>query len=341
MSAPKLRVGILGGGWPGQRHAEGFLASGAWQVVAVADADPLRREALADASRAAPVASAEALFGRSDLDAVVIALPTFLHHPVVLAALAAGKHVLCEKPPALNAAEAQAMAEAAESHGRVLAYGMQRRAMSSAIAALALIKQGDLGEIYHARAVYTRPWGAPEGAGGWFRDPAKAGGGPLIDIGVHVLDLAWYLMGRPQPVGAFGVIHDRAAETSPVESSAFGLLRFEGGRSIQLEAAWILPQADDALAVELFGAKAGALIEAGKLTVTRVGAAGVERLAPPITIGWPEAFVGPFQIQASRFAAAIRGDDANLASAEDGVRMMQMIDALYASGKEQREVSLG
>ncbi len=130
-------------------------------------------------------------------------------------------------------------------------------------------------------------------------------------------------------------------QTSPVESSAFGLLRFAGDRSIQLEAAWILPQSDDALSVELFGAKAGALIEAGKLTVTRVSAAGVERLAPPITIGWPEALVGPFQIQASRFAAAIRGADANLASAEDGVVMMQMIDALYASGKEQREIGLG
>jgi predicted dehydrogenase len=307
----------------------------------VADADPLRREALADASRASPLASAEALFGCSDLDAVVIALPPYLPHPVVLAPPAAGKHELCEKPPALNAAEARAMADAAATHGRVLGYGMQRRAMSSSIAALALIEAAELGEIYHARAVFTRPWGAPEGAGGWFRDPARAGGGPLIDIGVHVLDLAWYLMGRPQPVAAFGVIHDRAAVTTPVESSAFGLLRFEGNRSIQLEAAWILPQSDDALSVELFGAKAGALIESGKLTVTRVGAAGIEQHAPPIMIGWPEAYVGPFRIQASRFAAAIRGDDANLASAEDGVVMMQMIDALYASGKEQREIGLG
>ena len=341
MSAAKLRVGILGGGWPGQRHAEGFAASGVWRIVAVADADPLRRNALADAWRATPMASAEALFGCSDLDAVVVALPTFLHHPMVTAALAAGKHVLCEKPPALNAAEARAMADVAERHGRVLGFGMQRRAMSSAIAAHALIAQGELGEIYHARAVFTRSWGAPVGADGWFRDAAKAGGGPLIDIGIHVLDLAWYLMGRPQPVGASGVIHDRAAATSPVESSAFGLLRFAGGRSIQLEAAWILPQSEDALSVQLFGAKAGALIEQGKLTVTRVGEAGVEEIRPPILIGWPEAYVGPFQVQASRFAAAIRRPDANLASAEDGIRLMEMIDALYASGKEQREIELG
>jgi len=335
-----LRVGILGGGWPGQRHAEGFAASGVWQVAAIADADPERRNALADASRADPVASAEALFARDDLDAVVIALPTFLHHSMVLAALAAGKHVLCEKPPALNATEAAAMAEAAARHGRVLGFGLQRRAMFSSIAAQALIDEGGLGEIYHARAVYTRPWGAPKGAGGWFRDPAKAGGGPLIDIGIHVLDLAWYLMGRPQAVAASGAVHDRAAQTSPVESSAFGLLRFEGGRSIQLEAAWILPQSDDVTSVQLFGAEAGALIEPGKLTVIRVSDAGIEEHSPPITIGLPDALVGPFQTQARRFAAAIGGTEPQLGSAEDGVRLMQMIDALYASGKEQREIVL-
>jgi predicted dehydrogenase len=162
----------------------------------------------------------------------------------------------------------------------------------------------------------------------------------LIDIGIHVLDLAWYLMGRPQPVAALGVIHDRAAETSPVESAAFGLLRFAGGRSIQLEAAWILPQSEDALSVQLFGAQAGALVEADKLTLTRVGEVGIEELRPPLTIGWPDAYVGPFRIQASRFAAAIRGAEARTASAEDGVQLMRMIDALYASGKEQREICL-
>jgi predicted dehydrogenase len=148
-------------------------------------------------------------------------------------------------------------------------------------------------------------------------------------------------MGRPRALGAAGVSHDRAAVTSPVESSAFGLVRFAGGRSIQLEAAWVLPQSEDGLSVQLFGAKAGALIETGKLVVTRVGDTGIEELRPPIMIGWPEAYVGPFLIQANRFAAAIRDADADLASAEDGVRVMEIIDALYASGKEQRAIELG
>jgi predicted dehydrogenase len=259
---------------------------------------------------------------------------------MVMAALAAGKHVLCEKPPALNAGETEAMADAALRRGLVLCFGLQRRALPSAAAAQAAIAQGQLGEIYHARAVFTRAWGAPEGAGNWFRDPARAGGGALLDIGIHVLDLAWFLMGRPQPISVFGVTHDRSPQTSPLESAAFGLLRFAGGRSIQLEAAWILPEADDRQYVHLHGTAAGALVERDRLTVIRVGEAGTETFSTPIVLGAPDTLVAPFQTQASHFAAAIRGTAPPLAPAEDGVQLMQMVDALYASASERREIGL-
>lgn len=340
MSNAKLRVGIVGGGWPGQRHAEGFLASGAWEIAAVADLDADRRHELARGTEARLLATADELFALEGLDAVVVALPTFLHHPMVMAALAAGKHVLCEKPPALNAGETEAMANAALRRGLVLCFGLQRRALPSAAAAQAAIAQGRLGDIYHARAVFTRAWGAPKGAGNWFRDPARAGGGALLDIGVHVLDLAWFLMGRPQPISVFGVTHDRSPESSPLESAAFGLLRFAGGRSIQLEAAWVLPEADDRQYVHLHGTAAGALVERDRLTVIRTGEAGIETYSTPILLGAPDALVAPFQTQASHFAAAIRGTAPALAPAEDGVQLMQMVDALYASASERREVDL-
>jgi predicted dehydrogenase len=287
------------------------------------------------------VATAAELFALDELDAVVVALPTFLHHPMVMAALAAGKHVLCEKPPALNAGEAEAMADAALRRGLVLAFGLQRRALPSAAAAQAAIAQGRLGDVYHARAVFTRAWGAPKGAGNWFRDPAKAGGGALLDIGIHVLDLAWFLMGRPRPIAAFGVTHDRSPESSPLESAAFGLLRFAGGRSIQLEAAWILPEADDRQYVHLHGTAAGALVERERLTVIRTGEAGVETYSTPIVLGAPDALVAPFQTQALHFAAAVRGTAPALTPAEDGVLLMQMVDALYASAAKGREIGLG
>jgi predicted dehydrogenase len=340
VSNAKLRVGIVGGGWPGQRHAEGFLASGAWEIAAVADLDPVRRMELARGTKALPLATAAELFAVDDLDAVVIALPTFLHHPMVMAALAAGRHVLCEKPPALNAGETAAMADAASRRGLTLCFGLQRRALPSAAAAQAAIARGQLGEIYHARAVFTRAWGAPKGAGNWFRDPARSGGGALLDIGIHVLDLAWFLMGRPQPLAVLGVTHDRSPETSPLESAAFGLLRFAGGQSIQLEAAWILPEGDDRQYVHLHGTAAGALVERDRLTVIRVGEAGTESFSTPIGLGAPDALVAPFQTQASHSAAAIRGTSPALAPAADGVQLMRMVDALYASASEGREIGL-
>ncbi len=147
-------------------------------------------------------------------------------------------------------------------------------------------------------------------------------------------------MGRPQPVSAFGVTHDRSPETAPLENAAFGLLRFEGNRSIQLEAAWILPQALDRLGVDLCGTAAGARIEADALTITRVGVTGIEQTRPPLLAGWPDAFVAPFRTQASRFAAAIRGTAQALTPAEDAVQLMRMIDALYASAAAQHEISL-
>jgi predicted dehydrogenase len=337
----KLRVGIVGGGWPGQRHLEGFLASGAWEIAAVADLDPDRRRELARDTGARQLATADELFAQDDLDAVVIALPTFLHHPMVMAALAAGRHVLCEKPPALNAGETAAMADAALRRGLTLCFGLQRRALPSAAAAQAAIAQGQLGDIYHARAVFTRSWGAPKGAGNWFRDPARAGGGALLDIGIHVLDLAWFLMGRPQPVAVFAITHDRSPGTSPLESAAFGLLRFAGGRSIQLEAAWILPEGDDRQYVHLHGSAAGGLVEREKFTVVRTGEGGIETFSTPSVLGAPDTLIVPFQTQASHFAAAISGTAPALAPAEDGVQLMQMVDALYTSARERREIGVG
>jgi predicted dehydrogenase len=336
----KLRVGIVGGGWPGQRHAEGFSASGGWQIAAVADLDPARRRELARGTDARLLATAAELCALDELDAVVVALPTFLHHPMVIAALEAGKHVLCEKPPALNAGETAAMAEVAARRGLVLAFGLQRRALPSVVAAQAAVAQGRLGEIYHARAVFTRAWGAPKGHGNWFRDPARAGGGALLDIGIHVLDLAWFLMGRPAPVAVLGVTHDRSPETSPLESAAFGLLRFAGGRSIQLEAAWVLPESDDRQYVHLHGTAAGALVERDRLTVIRTGEAGIEACSTPVVLSAPDAVVAAFEAQASLFAAAIRGTAPALAPAEDGVQLMQMVDALYASAAKGRAIDL-
>jgi predicted dehydrogenase len=337
-----LRVGIIGGGWPGRRHAEAFAASGASSVAAVADSDAACRAALVQLCPGARAfTSAEELLADAGVDAVVVALPTYLHRPVVVAALAAGKHVLCEKPPALHAGEVVAMMDAAARSRRVLAFGLQRRALRSVTAARELIERGELGTIYHARAVWTRAWGAPAGAGGWHVDPARSGGGPLIDLGVHVLDMAWWMMGRPSVRSVVGVTHNRAFDPDRVEDAAFGLLRLSDGGAIQVETSWIAHRDGDEVAIHIAGTRASLVVDRTSLAMIRADAGGSQIVKPAIPEGWPELLLAPFVDQAANFAAAVRGEAAPMTPPEDALAIMRFIDGLYRSAREGREVPIG
>src|SRR5690606_14784515 len=138
------------------------------------------------------------------VEAVVIGLPNYLHFPATMSALRAGKHVLCEKPPTLSAPEMRQVKALADANNLVYFFGRQSRFDGKPVAARRLVDNGALGRIYLARAVFIRARGIPVGIGGWFLDRSKAGGGALIDIGVHAIDTAWYLMGCPRPLTVTG-----------------------------------------------------------------------------------------------------------------------------------------
>src|SRR5688572_32927671 len=175
--AQGMKVGILGAGWPGARHAEGYKAAGGFQVAAVADLIPGRRKALIQQfPGATEYADAQHLVNDRSIEAVSVCLPNHLHAPVALAALKAGKHVLCETPPTLNAGEAKKLAAAAAKAGKVLLYAAQRRFGGAEQAAAQALAKGYAGEVYHARASWMRTRGVPAGTGGWFTDKSKAGG---------------------------------------------------------------------------------------------------------------------------------------------------------------------
>ncbi len=133
-----------------------------------------------------------------------ICLPNDLHAPTAIAALKAGKHVLCETPPALSLGDAKKMAAAAEKSGKTLLYAAQRRFGGAEQAAQQAIAKDYIGEVRHVRASWMRMRGTPAGTG-WYTDKARSGGGALLDLGAPMLDLAWYLMGQPEPQGVFAV----------------------------------------------------------------------------------------------------------------------------------------
>lgn len=252
----QIRVGILGGGWPGGRHLEGYKAAGGFEIAAVADLIPARRKAiLQQAPAAREYADASQAVLDPQIDAVSVCLPNHLHWPVMLAALKAGKHVICEPPPVMNAGEAKKLATAAAKAGKVFLYAAQRRFGGGELAARQAVEKGYLGDVRHVRVRWMRTRGIPTGTG-WYGDRSKSGGGALIDLGLPMLDLAWHLLGQPQPTTAFGIIGRCAAHSLPdgpalslskgpasdVEDSAFALLRFENGKSVELAASWAINQ---------------------------------------------------------------------------------------------------
>ncbi|WP_141692903.1 Gfo/Idh/MocA family protein [Leifsonia xyli] len=213
------------------------------------------------------------LVADGNLDVVSVAVPTFLHAPIAIGALDAGIHVLSEKPIARTATEAQGMVDAAHRSGRVLEVAFNHRRRGDIEALKAAIDDGRIGRPYHARASWLRRSGIPA-LGSWFTNREMAGGGPLIDIGVHVLDYALYLFGEPRVTAVSAVTHSelgvrgRGGSASDrrnvgsayeVEDLASLLLRLEGGGSIIVETSWAAYRpAGDEFGITLYGTEGGA-----------------------------------------------------------------------------------
>ncbi|HKG24794.1 MAG TPA: Gfo/Idh/MocA family oxidoreductase [Thermomicrobiales bacterium] len=273
----QVRVGVVGCGI-GAWHVEGYAEEPRAKVVALAGLDTDRCLRLAkEHDIPHVVGDYQELLDKVEVDAISIAVPNHLHVPVGLAAVRAGKHVLIEKPLSRNAVEGEELVKAAKEAGVVLAIAFNRRARSDMEVLRRHIDEGGLGEVYYAKAYWLRRAGIP-GLGTWFTSKEQAGGGPLIDLGVHVLDMALWLMGNPEVVsvsastyakigpqgkgnwsdGRFTILPENRYE---VEDLATAFLRTAGGAAIQLETSWATHSAvSDEYGVTLFGGQGGAEI---------------------------------------------------------------------------------
>jgi predicted dehydrogenase len=311
--------------------------------VAVADLIPSRRRAGMEHFKGArEYGDAQQLIADKDVDVVSVCLPNHLHLPITLAALKAGKHVVCETPPALNAGEARKIAAAAQKYGKTVLYAMQRRFGGNEQAARQAVDKAYAGNVLHARASWTRTRGVPSGTEGWYADRAKSGGGAMIDLGLHMLDLAWSLLGQPKPLTAFATFprNGTAGGTaSAVEEAGFALLKFEGGKSLELAASWSLnqPPQQQGTACRIYGDK-------GAIEVYRAGGPALYRSfgangeAKETVLKLPRL---------THHAALMRhlrdcllGKATPVVGAEQGVVLMQMIDAIYKSAAAGKSVEV-
>lgn len=344
--AQATRVGIAGAGWPGQKHAEGYKAAGGFSVAALADLIPSRRRALlAQFPDAAELADAQALVGDKSIEVVSLCLPNHLHAPVALAALKSGKHVVCETPPALSSAEAKRMAAAAAKAGKVLLYAAQRRFGGAEQAAAQALSKGYAGSVYHARAAWMRTRGVPTGTG-WFTDRAKSGGGAMIDLGVQMLDLAWSLLGHPRPLTAYAVNHRRLQDVAApsgraydVEDAGFALVRFEGGKSLELSASWAInqPPRQQGTACRVYG-DAGAVevyTPQGPLLYRSFGPKGDAKETP---LKLPK--VVHYAAMMRHLKRCITAGEKPLVGPAEGVTLMSILDAIYKSAESGRSIEV-
>lgn len=341
----KLRMGVVGLGM-GRGHARGYLSHPGADLVALCDMDGerLAREA-GEMGVKQTYGEAIDMFERADLDAVSIAVPNKLHAPLTIAALKRGLHVLCEKPMARTAREAERMLEAARAAKKNLMINFSFRFSDMSYALKEQVDAGVVGDIYFGRSVWHRRRGMPK-FGGWFGIKEMSGGGPLIDLGVHRLDLALWLMGYPEPVAVSGstydplarALADREGASFDVEDLACGLVKFANGATLILEASWALNiNENEHMVTSLYGTRGG-------LVQRNVGG-GYEFEAELYTAEGESHFTKKLDRRTQRapssygeFIDSILEKREPIASGEHGLKVMKILDGIYKSASTGKEV---
>ena len=357
------KVGVIGTGGIADYHIQGYLKAGA-EIVAVCDVNAAAAAAAAKTHGIATTYSDanKMLNEEKGLQAVSICVPNKFHAPLAIAAAKAGKHVFCEKPPAMNAAEAKQMAEAAAATKVHLMFDFNNRARPEAAALKKYIDNGDVGTINSAQGLWVRRCGIP-GYGGWFTQKALSGGGPTIDL-LHMLDLSLWFMGYPEPAWVTGncfsdFAHDRsfagpwglpvvAGGTMDVETSAHAMITFKTGQVLFSRMSWAEMNHREEVSVTFQGTKAGGricrlfgvdgdddtAIDSCEL-YTHEDGLPVNRdvvVRPDVSMGRVAAVVN--------FVEAIEGKAKPLSNADQGVKLMKIIEAIYKSAETKAPVDV-
>lgn len=346
-----VRIGIIGAGAISRSCVQAAADHEQAQVVAVTDPNQARRKELATEFEIphTPVTTEE-LLADPAIDAVYVAVPNRYHAPLAIQALEAGKHVVLDKPFAMNLQEAQAVAAAAEKAGRIFFLGMNQRFRGDSQKIRSLVTQGVLGEVYHAKAFWFRRSGIPR-LGTWFGNKEVAGGGALLDIGVHLLDLCLYAMDNFEPVSVSGATYtkfghrglgeggwgksDRDPEmVFDVDDFASAQIRMANGATVTLDVSWACHAEDgNRMDVHLYGTEGGASLYPAKLfrnDPLRTEYDVIEDLNAPVPL--------PHEDRFHNFFNAILGTEELAVTIEQALTVQKILDGIYASGSAGHEI---
>lgn len=347
MPVNTLRVGVIGLGM-GRGHVNAYASHKNAKVVAIADVDESRLSSIGDQHGiVGRYTDPMKMIRKEGLDIVSVATPNKFHKPLTIAALKAGAHVLCEKPMAMNAREAREMLAAAQDADRRLMINFSYRFSEASAALKHEVDKGVLGDVYFARTQWLRRRGMP-GFGGWFGTKALAGGGPLIDLGVHRLDLALWLMGYPKPKWVLASTYDHIASRIAkkekkhfdVEDFAVGLVKFVNGATLEIEASWAGNiKENELMQTRLLGTKGG-LVQFNKNGTYEFDADLFVEKGGKLTDLKPKAPARRESNAMTHFVNAIIKNRPHMATGEEGLIVMELLDAIYNSAKSGKPVEI-
>ncbi|WP_256756871.1 Gfo/Idh/MocA family protein [Cohnella sp. WQ 127256] len=348
----KLRIGIIGSGSISDVHTGSYADNKEVEMVAFCD---LIEERAAEKAKKYGVTRIytdyREMLKDPDMDAVSICTHNNSHAPIAIAAINAGKHVLVEKPLCMTVEEALEVEKACKESDRVLQVGFVRRYGSNTQLVNRFIQAGEIGEVYYAKASCIRRLGNP---GGWFSDLERSGGGPLIDLGVHMIDICWYLMGRPKVASVSGNTYKKLGNRSNVQNLSFyksadydpvkndvedlanALIRFENGASLMVDVSFTLHAKEDEISARIYGEKGGVELEPELLLISEKHDT-ILNITPQVDNLGFDGIQG-FKNEINHFVDCCLGRTETLSPVEDGVEMMKMLCGIYESAKLGREI---
>lgn len=348
-----VKIGLVGTGSISNAHMTGYsklAEQGKVELVAACDLNVERAKAWAKKYGFREVyGSHKEMLEKSDIDAISVCTWNNAHAQITIDALRAGKHVLCEKPPAMTVEEALAMQQAEKETGKILMIGFVRRFGRNADLVLEFAKNGFFGDVNFAKIAVTRRCGCPLG---WFANSKLSGGGPLLDNGVHLIDLVRYLTGKPKAVSCYASTYnnigsrtnikgvDRYSSVDPsdfndVEDLAVGMVKFDNGMTMSLEFSYSEEIEEGVIGVEIYGSKGGAVVEPHLTLMTEMHDYMVN-ITPQIDGATFDFNV--FEQEIAHFVDCVNGETECRNRIEDGVELMRIITSMYESARTGHEV---
>jgi predicted dehydrogenase len=350
----KLRYGVIGAGWVADRkHLKTYAHFPNIELVAICNHQIERAQLLAEKYQIPFVFdNYEEMLRQCQLDIVSICSPNALHLPMIEAAIKNHVHIHCEKPLVLNEQEAERILLLNQDHGVKIFVGMNYRFDTAIKYLKELVTTGQLGEVYHIKAIWNRRRGIP-GLGGWFTNRKLAGGGPLIDLGVHLIDLSMFLLDFPNPIHITGQTYTHfshldeqqnrgawASDSIPksksdrivdVEDMAIGLIKYDNYSTLYIETSWAANLKEDQLQIELFGTNAGAKTDGKSIEVFGELSGKLVDIKPIIYDD--DSHI----IEVQSFLNSILHDTVEECTVEQAKKVMHIIDKIYNSEFECKE----